>query len=214
MKDTQRIKIILKTLHENYPEARTSLSHRNSLEMLIATILSAQCTDSMVNLVTEQLFKKYRTARDFANADINKLQQEIRSTGFYKNKAKNIINCCKILLERYHGKVPDSIGELISLPGVGRKTANVVLGEVFDKSEGLVVDTHVKRLSYRMGLTKSKNPEKIEMDLMKIIPKKDWIFFSHALIWHGRRICNARKPLCSSCTLNGICPRLGVRSCA
>ncbi len=201
---------ILRILAIDYPDAKTALSHKNALEMLIATILSAQCTDKRVNIVTQSLFKKYKTPKDYANVDIKELEQDVRSTGFYKNKAKNIKNCCKMILQVYNGKVPDNLEDLIKLPGVGRKTANVVLGAVFNKIEGIVVDTHVRRLSYRLGLTKNKNPEKIEQDLIKIIPKKEWIFISNSLIWHGRKVCNARLPLCSICNLNKICPRNGV----
>ena len=201
---------ILKILAIDYPDAKTALIHKNALEMLIATILSAQCTDERVNIVTKSLFKKYKTPEDYANVNIKELEQDIRSTGFYKNKANNIKNCCKMIIETYNGKVPDTLDSLIKLPGVGRKTANVVLGAVFNKVEGIVVDTHVRRLSYRLGLTKNKNPEKIEQDLIKIIPKKDWIFISNSLILHGRKVCNARLPLCSICHLNKICLRNGV----
>ncbi|MBI2671104.1 endonuclease III [Candidatus Woesearchaeota archaeon] len=201
---------ILRIIHKDYRNAATALHNKNALEMLIATILSAQCTDERVNQVTKNLFKKYKTTKDYANANIKMFEQEIKSTGFYKNKAKNIINCCKVLVEKHDGKIPSSLEELIKLPGVGRKTANVILGAVFNKAEGIVVDTHVKRVSFRLGLTKNKNPEKIEQDLMHEISKEEWIFFSNALIWHGRKVCNARKPLCSKCHLNKICPRNGV----
>lgn len=201
---------ILRILKKNYPDSKTALSHKNALDMLISTILSAQCTDERVNKVTKELFKKYKEAEHYADANIKELEQDIRSTGFYKNKAKNIKNCCKMLLANYNGKVPNTIEELIKLPGVGRKTANVVLGAIFNKAEGIVVDTHVRRVSFRLGLTKNKNPDKIEQDLIKLIPKKDWIFISNSLMWHGRKICNSRSPLCSKCFLNKICPRNGV----
>lgn len=175
----------------------------------MATILSAQCTDERVNKVTPILFKKYNCVRDYANADIKEFQKEIRSTGFYKNKAKSIINCCKELLARYNSLVPHELSELIKLPGIGRKTANVILGNCFG-IPSIVVDTHVKRLSYRLGLTNNTDPEKIEFDLMGIIPKDNWIHFSNALIFHGRRICHARSPKCNICILGKYCPRQGV----
>lgn len=197
---------ILKILKKDYPNSKTALIHKNALEMLISTILSAQCTDERVNKVTKSLFKKYKQPEDYIKVDIKELENDVRSTGFYKNKAKNIKNCCKMILKDYNGKVPDSMEKLVKLPGVGRKTANVVLGAVFNKVEGVVVDTHVKRVAYRLGLTKNKDPNKIEKDLIQLIQKKDWIFISNALIWHGRKICNARKAKCGICHLNKICP--------
>lgn len=179
---------------------------RDSLQLLVATILSAQCTDERVNKVTPGLFKKYHSASDFANAKPQVFEQEIKSTGFYKNKTKSIISCCKELVSKYNGKVPDNITELTKLPGVGRKTANVVLGNAFGVP-GIVVDTHVKRVSYRLGLTKNTDPEKIEFDLMKIIPKEQWIHFSNALIYHGRRTCVAKKPKCDICILQKYCQK-------
>ncbi len=178
--------------------------------MLVATILSAQCTDARVNLVTPPLFKKYRSAKDFAEVDIRELEKDIKSTGFYRNKARSIQGAARGILEKFQGKVPDTLDELIQLPGVGRKTANVVLGVIFGKAEGVVVDTHVTRLSYRLGLTRHKDAKKIEQDLIKIVPKKDWIDFSHLLILHGRAICKARRPLCEQCALNLLWPKKGV----
>jgi len=175
------------------------------LQLLIATILSAQCTDARVNLVTPDLFAKYKTVKDFANARQVELEKLIKSTGFYKNKSKSIIGCCKGLVEKHKGKVPPSLDELVELPGIGRKTANVVLGECFD-IPGVVVDTHVKRLSNRLGLTKNSDPVKIEFDLMEILPKKDWSLFSLLLIFHGRRICKSRKPDCCNCKIKTYCP--------
>lgn len=200
---------IVKLLKKEYPQNKIALRYIDPLQLLVATILSAQCTDERVNKVTPGLFKKYKTAEDYANAKPPVFEQEIRSTGFYKNKAKSIVNCCKELMEKYNGKVPDKMEELTKLPGIGRKTANVILGHAFGIS-GIVVDTHVKRVSYRLGLTKNTDPVKIEFDLMKIIPKKDWIHFSNALILHGRRICAARRPRCNICILEKYCPKIGV----
>lgn len=200
-----KISEIIKLLKKNYPEAKIALDYNNPLELLIATILSAQCTDIMVNKVTKNLFRKYKKIEDYSNAYISEFEQDIRSTGFFHNKAKNIINLCKILSDKYNGKVPQTMSELISLPGVGRKTANIVLGNAFNISVGIPVDTHVKRLSERLGLTKESNPEKIEIDLMKLIPKKEWLKFSYYLIEHGRNICIARKPKCQICFLQEYC---------
>ena len=196
---------ILKRLKRKY-KPRTALRYKNTLEILIATILSAQCTDKRVNLVTKDLFKKYRTAEDYANASPEEFQQEIRSTGFYRNKAKNIINCCKILVETFDSKVPRTMEELVTLPGVARKTSNIVLQAGYGIVEGIAVDTHVTRLSQLLGLTKNKDPVKIERDLMKISPKKEWMNLSHLLVMHGRETCIARRPKCSECILNDICP--------
>lgn len=200
------VRQIIRILKGVHPEATTALVHQNPLELLVATILSAQCTDVRVNIVTKDLFKKYRTAQEYASAKRETFERAIRSTGFYRAKTKSILKCAAALLERHGGSVPDSMEELIKLPGVGRKTANVVLGNAFGKSEGVVVDTHVKRLSGRLGLTKHTNPERIEEDLMQIVPKKDWVIFPHLLIWHGRKICRARKPLCSECPVSNYCP--------
>jgi endonuclease-3 len=199
-----RVKKILKILSRTYPDVKTALRHRSPLQLLVATILSAQCTDKQVNQVTPALFKKLRTAQDFADVPLADLEEIIRPTGFYRNKAKSIKACCEALVERHGGNVPDNIEALVKLPGIGRKTANVILGSAFG-IPGIVVDTHVKRLSHRMGLTKERDPVKIEFDLMLQIPKKDWISFSHQMIWHGRALCNARKPKCPECPLLDLC---------
>jgi endonuclease-3 len=201
-----RISTIIARLERLYPNAETALQHNSALEILVSTILSAQCTDKRVNFVTIDLFKKFKTAKDFANVDQSELEQYIRSTGFYHAKAKNIINCCKALIERHRGNVPETMEDLIQLPGVGRKTANVVLGNYFGKTEGIVVDTHVKRLAVRLGISTKSDPDKIESDLMQIITKKDWIAIGNLLVWHGRKICRARKPKCNECVLNDSCP--------
>src|ERR1700761_6274148 len=203
-----RTKKIIAGLHATYPTAHCELNFSNPLELLIATILSAQCTDKRVNIVTETLFKKYRSAVDFANADVAELEQDVRTTGFYKNKARNIKAASRDIVEKHGGKVPQTMEELIELGGVGRKTANVVLGNAFDINVGVVVDTHVGRLSHRLALTTHRAPEKIETDLMKLVPQKTWTLFSHLLIWHGRRRCFARKPDCANCEILGLCPRI------
>jgi endonuclease-3 len=208
---TARTKKIIAGLEKTYPTAHCELVHQNPLELLIATILSAQCTDKRVNIVTETLFKKYRSAADFANAEISELENEVRTTGFYKNKARNIKAASRDLVEKHGGKVPQTMEELIELGGVGRKTANVVLGNAFDINVGVVVDTHVGRLSHRFGLTTHRAPEKIETDLMALVPQKRWTLFSHLLIWHGRRRCFARKPDCANCEVIKLCPRIGVK---
>ncbi len=206
-----RTKKIIAGLDKTYPDAHCELVHQNPLELLIATILSAQCTDKRVNIVTEQLFKKYRSAADFANADISELENDVRTTGFYKNKARNIKAASRDIVEKHGGKVPQTMEELIELGGVGRKTANVVLGNAFDINVGVVVDTHVGRLSHRLGLTTHRAPEKIETDLMTLVPQRQWTIFSHLLIWHGRRRCFARKPDCANCEILKLCPRIGVK---
>jgi endonuclease-3 len=206
-----RTKKIIAGLEKTYPDAHCELVHQNPLELLIATILSAQCTDKRVNIVTEQLFKKYRSASDFANADVSELENDVRTTGFYKNKARNIKAASRDIVEKHGGKVPQAMEELIELGGVGRKTANVVLGNAFDINVGVVVDTHVGRLSHRLGLTAHRAPEKIEIDLMALVPQKQWTLFSHLLIWHGRRRCFARKPDCANCEILKLCPRIGVK---
>ena len=206
-----RLNKIITGLEQTYPQAHCELVHANPLELLVATILSAQCTDKRVNIVTEQLFKKYRSAKDFAEASLPELENEVRSTGFYKNKARNIQSACHDIVEKHGGKVPQTMEELIQLGGVGRKTANVVLGNAFDINVGVVVDTHVGRLSHRLGLTKHSAPEKIEQDLMKLVPQSQWTLFSHLLIWHGRRRCAARKPDCANCEVLKLCPRVGVK---
>ncbi len=206
-----RLKKIMTVLDRTYPEAHCELEHVNPLELLIATILSAQCTDKRVNMVTKELYKKYRSAKDFADADIRELEQDVRTTGFYHNKAKNIQACCRKLIERHGGQVPRTMEELTALDGVGRKTANVVLGNAFGINIGVVVDTHVGRLSNRLGLTAHESPEKIERDLMALVPQKQWALFSHWLVWHGRRRCNARKPDCANCEVLSLCPQIGVK---
>ena len=197
---------ILASLRRAYPDAHCELNFSNPLELLVATILSAQCTDKRVNIVTAELFKKFRTARNYADAPLAEVEEAIKSTGFFRNKAKNIQACCRKLVERHRGEVPRTMEELHSLDGVGRKTANVVLGNAFDINVGVVVDTHVSRLSQRLGLTREKTPEKIELALMKLVPQADWTIFSHWLIWHGRRRCDARKPDCVRCEIRDLCP--------
>ena len=204
-----RLKKILGALQKTYPDAHCELNYSNPLELLIATILSAQCTDKRVNLVTAELFKKYRTAADYANARPAELEQAIKTTGFFRNKTRNIQACCRILVERHGGQVPETMEDLTRLGGVGRKTANVVLGNAFDINEGVVVDTHVTRLAQRLGLTKQKDPVKIEQELMTQVPRQQWTFFSHWLIWHGRRRCSARTPDCPSCEIRKLCPSAG-----
>lgn len=198
-------------MHELYPDAHCELNYSNAHELLFATIMSAQSTDANVNRVTETLFERYRTVADFAAASPEVLQDEIRSTGFFRNKTRHVIGAATRIMEDHGGRVPDSMEELLQLPGVARKTANVVLGTYFKKPEGFVVDTHVKRVSYRIGLTKEKDPVKVERDLMKVFPREEWIFLGHALIWHGRRICIARSPKCSICPVNDVCLQRGVR---
>ena len=202
----QRARVIVSRLRRLYPQSNVALTHTNPLELLIATILSAQCTDVRVNIVTKDLFKKYRTVQDYAKASQRELEKDVHSTGFYRSKAKNIINCCKMLLSEFGGNVPDSMEELTKLAGVGRKTANVVLSNYFGIHAGIVVDTHVKRLAFRLGLTAKTNPEQVERDLTAIIPQKDWMSISNMLILHGRKVCPARKPKCAECSLNDVCP--------
>ena len=204
-----RTKKIIAGLQRTYPNAHCELNYSNPLELLVATILSAQCTDKRVNLVTAELFKKYRWAADFANADLAELEQAIRTAGFFRNKAKNIRACCAALVEKHGGEVPSTMEELTQLGGVGRKTANVVLGNAFGINVGVVVDTHISRLSRRLGLTKQTDPEKIEPALMPLVPRKQWTLFSHWIIWHGRRRCTARKPDCAGCEIAKLCPSAG-----
>jgi endonuclease-3 len=203
--DPKRIAELLRRLEATYPNAQCALHHRNAWELLVATILSAQCTDARVNMVTPELFKKFPTPAAFAEASLPAIEEEIRSTGFYHNKAKSISGAAKKIVGEFGGKVPDTMEELLTLPGVARKTANVVLGVAFKKAEGVVVDTHVLRLSYRLGLTRNTDPKKVEEDLMRIIPRDHWIAFSHEMIHHGRQICIARKPKCVDCTLETLC---------
>ncbi len=197
---------IIELLRRTYPGAHCELNFTTPLELLVATILSAQCTDKRVNIVTAELFKTFRTARDYAEAPLADIEHAVKTTGFFRNKAKNIQACCRKLLERHAGEVPRTMDELTQLDGVGRKTANVVLGNVFNLNVGVVVDTHVGRLSTRLGLTRETNPEKVEQDLMKLVPREQWALFSHWLIWHGRRRCMARNPNCSACELRDLCP--------
>ena len=206
-----RAKKIIAGLEKTYPDVHCELVHQNPLELLIATILSAQCTDKRVNIVTESLFKKYRSAEDFARVDLSELENDVRTTGFYKNKARNIKAACRDIVEKHSGRVPQTMEALLELGGVGRKTANVVLGNAFDINVGVVVDTHVARLSHRFGFTRHRAPEKIETDLMELVPRKKWTLFSHLLIWHGRRRCFARNPECANCEVLELCPRIGVK---
>jgi endonuclease-3 len=202
----KRIHEIIKILRKSYPQSRTALRFESPLQILIATILSAQCTDKKVNEITPFLFSKYKTAADFAQADPHELEEEIRPTGFFRNKTKNIIEASKKIVSDHSGKVPDNMDELILLPGVARKTANIVLSSGFKKAEGIAVDTHVKRLSGRLGLSGESNPDKIEQDLMRILPKSDWLDFNYILVNHGRSICQAKKPDCEHCAVNHLCP--------
>jgi endonuclease-3 len=201
-----RTRRIIASLRKAYPDAHCELNYSNPLELLVATILSAQCTDKRVNLVTADLFKKYRSAADFAEAEPATLEQEIKATGFFRSKAKSIRTCCQKLVGRHEGQVPRTMEELTHLDGVGRKTANVVLGNAFNINEGVVVDTHVTRVSARLGLTKQSDPKKIEQDLMPLVPREQWTVFSHLLIWHGRRRCYARNPDCPQCEVKNLCP--------
>jgi endonuclease III len=197
---------VITRLKNEYPDAKTELNWENPLELLVATMLSAQTTDVRVNMVTETLFESYRTAADYAGTDPAQLEEDIRPTGFYRNKARSLQGMARALLERHGGEVPRTMAELVALPGVGRKTANVVLGNAFGVDEGVVVDTHVRRVSGRLGLTGEKDPEKIERDLLQVVPEGERTLFSHLLIFHGRRVCKARKPDCPNCVLNDICP--------
>ena len=197
---------VFSRLKRAYPDAHTELDYETPLQLVIATILSAQCTDKRVNMVTPLLFRTYPTAAALADAPPERLEEIIKSTGFFRNKTKSLIGLGKALVERHHGEVPDSMDALVKLPGVGRKTANVILGNAFGKNEGIVVDTHVARLSHRLGLTKETDPVKIEQDLMRLFPREDWTLLAHLLIFHGRRVCVARAPKCEVCVLNDICP--------
>jgi endonuclease-3 len=197
---------VVARLKSEYPDARTELDWANPLELLVATILSAQTTDVQVNRVTQDLFAKYRTAEDYAESSLTELEEDIRPTGFFRNKARSLRGMASVLVDEHGGEVPRTMQELVALPGVGRKTANVVLGNAFGVDEGIVVDTHVRRVSGRLGLTEQQDPIKIEQDLMKLVPQEDWTVFSHLLILHGRRTCKARKPDCPNCILNDICP--------
>ncbi len=202
----ERTQEIIKLLKRAHPDAKCALNHSNPFELLIATILSAQCTDERVNKVTADLFRKYRKPEDYLKVPASELQEDVRTTGFFRNKTKSIQGACAMLAEEFGGKVPQTMDELLKLPGVARKTANVVLGVGYGIAAGIVVDTHVTRLSNRLALTKQKDAVKIEQDLMELVPKKDWIIFSHLLIFHGRRICKARRPLCEECSIEKVCP--------
>jgi endonuclease-3 len=202
---------VTRYLRADFPDAECALRYETPLQLLVATILSAQCTDKRVNIVTKDLFKKYPTAADFARLKLGTLEKAIRSTGFFRNKAKNIKACCEKLLELYDGEVPQDLDALVKLSGVGRKTANVVLGTAFGLATGVVVDTHVGRISRRLGLTEAKDPVKIERDLMERLPKKEWVDFSHRMIHHGRGVCSARRPNCDTCSMQKFCPCIGVK---
>ena len=202
----ERLGQIISDLQQTYPDAHCELNYHNPLELMVATILSAQCTDKQVNIVTQDLFKKYRQAADYTTVPLEELQNDIRRIGLFRNKAKNIQNACRALVENHNGKVPQTMPELVALAGVGRKTANVILGNAFDINEGVVVDTHVKRLCDRLRITSAKTPEKIEKDLIKLVPREHWTLFSHWIIWHGRRRCDARKPDCPACEIQQLCP--------
>jgi len=197
---------ILRLLEKEHPDAKIALDYTNPLELLIATILSAQCTDKRVNIVTKKLFKKYKTPQDYVKVDIKELEENIKSTGFYRNKAKNIKKCCQLLVEKFNSQVPKTMSELLELPGVARKTANIVLSNAYRIVEGIAVDTHVRRLAKRLGLTESEDQDKIEKDLMEITPKTQWMKITDLLMFHGRRVCLAKGPKCESCVLNKICP--------
>ena len=202
----KRLREIIRKLKRAYPDAKCSLNHTNPFELLIATILSAQCTDDRVNIVTADLFRKYRGPEDYLKVSPRELEKDIQSTGFFRNKTKSIQGTARVLTEQHHGEVPHTMDELLELPGVARKTANVVLGNAFAIKSGVVVDTHVTRLSHRLGLTQQKTAEKIEQDLIQIVAKKDWVIFSHLLIYHGRKVCKARNPLCAECGVEKLCP--------
>jgi endonuclease-3 len=201
-----RARKIVARLEQAYPDATCALHHTNALELLVATILSAQCTDARVNMVTPHLFAQYTSAHDYAAADPKLFEQEIQSTGFFRNKTRSIIGMAQAVVERHHGRIPDTMEELTQLPGVGRKTANVILGTWFEKNEGVVVDTHVHRISRLLKLTREDTPEKIERDLMQLIPREKWTWFGHTLIQHGRKVCIARRPRCEECLVNRLCP--------
>jgi len=202
----ERIIKILYLLEKEHPDARIALRFSNPLELLVATMLSAQCTDQKVNVVTESLFRKYRKAEEYARADLGTLEQEVKPTGFYRSKSKNIRAACQMLVDRFNSEVPRTMEELVTLPGVARKTANIVLSNAFGVIEGIAVDTHVRRLANRLGLTENDDPARIERDLVEIVPREKWTRFTDLLIFHGRRVCSAKKPRCNSCALNEICP--------
>jgi endonuclease-3 len=206
LEEHEKASNIIRLLKEEYPDAKIALKYSNPLELLIATMLSAQCTDERVNKVTGNLFKKYRSAQDYAEAELEELESDIRPTGFYRNKAKNLKKSCRMIVEEFNSKVPGNMNDLLKLPRVARKTANMVLSNAYGLVEGIAVDTHVKRLAQRLGLTENKTAEKIERDLMKAIPRREWFPITYLLIDHGRKICTAKKPKCQICVLNKICP--------
>lgn len=208
----KRVRAIIQRLKRAYPDARCSLNHTNPFELLVATILSAQCTDERVNIVTADLFRKYRKPEDYLKVSPRELEKDIQSTGFFRNKTKSLQGTSKVLVEKYGGQVPKTMAELLELPGVARKTANVVLGNAFEIKSGIVVDTHVSRLSHRLGLTKEKDPQKIERALVEIVPKKDWVIFPHLLISHGRNTCKARNPACAECVVEKACPSSSLKT--
>ena len=208
----ERTSRIIDALRKTYPDAHCELNFTNPLELLIATILSAQATDKQVNVITADLFRKYKRAEDYATVELAELENDIKRIGLFRNKAKSIKACCQQLAEKHGGKVPETMEELVALPGVGRKTANVVLGNAFGKNEGVVVDTHVARLTQRLGLTKETTPEKIEAEMMELVPRDDWAMFSHWIIWHGRRRCFARGPQCLECEVRSFCPSRDLKT--
>jgi endonuclease-3 len=209
MKPTEKVVKVLDILEKEYPDARVTLDFKDPLQLLIATILAAQCTDERVNIVTKDLFKKYRRAADFAGADPQTLEEEIRSTGFYHNKAKSILACCRTIIDQFNGQVPRTLEELTSLPGVGRKTANIILGNAYGQ-QAIAVDTHVKRVTHRLGWAKPDDPDKIEFELMEVIPPQRWTTACHQLVFHGRNVCTAKNPQCRTCPVNNLCPKIGV----
>ncbi|HXZ35294.1 MAG TPA: endonuclease III [Thermodesulfobacteriota bacterium] len=209
MKRNNTIVKVLDILQKEYPDARVTLDFKDPLQLLIATILAAQCTDERVNQVTKDLFKKYRKASDYAGADLKTLEEEIRSTGFFRNKAKSIVGCCQMLVQKFGGQVPRTLEELTSLPGVGRKTANILLGNAFNQ-QAIAVDTHVKRVTHRLGWAKSEDPDKIEFELMEVIPQNRWTLSCHQIVFHGRRVCMAKNPQCPTCPVAKLCPKIGV----
>ena len=206
MQKSKKVRLILSALKQHYPDAHCALHFSNPFELMVATILSAQCTDERVNQVTEKLFQKYTSPQDFAEAELSELEQDIRPTGFFRNKALSIQEASQAILKNHGGEVPNNLAQLVALRGVGRKTANVVMGNAFGKADGVVVDTHVSRLSQRLGLTHESQPEKIEQELMRLIPENDWVLFPHLMIAHGRAVCKARTPLCERCQLVQLCP--------
>jgi endonuclease-3 len=206
MQDKERVQRIIKLLTKEHPDAKIALHHSNPLELLVATVLSAQSTDKQINEVTKALFKKYRTPEDYAKVDLKELEKDVRSTGFYRNKAKHLKKTGQMLVEKFNSEVPQTMEELTTLPGVARKTANIVLSNAFGVVEGIAVDTHVRRLAQRLGLSKNKDPDKIEMDLIELVPKKQWPKLTDLLIFHGRRVCTARRPNCEGCVISELCP--------